>query len=171
MKNRVLILLASLLLISCQSDTGDKVLPESQRKEMESAVINRFHAMIKYAEAGELENILMYFEPSGPGSYIDRSTRYASLQDMMDNLRATWRIRKQDYGVPVTNLYVLSADYVLVTSSSLLQTTTRDGIVYQPRPWSVSMLWLLKDGEWMIHSFHQSDGELKPVDDNQPVKK
>jgi len=171
MKNLIPAAIALLLLISCRSDNRDQIVPELQRKEIESSVINRFHEMIKYAEAGELENMLMYFEPSGPGSYIDRGTRYASLQDMIDNLRATWRIRKQDYGVPVTNLYVLSTDYVLVTSSSTLQTTTRDGIVYQPRSWSVSILWMLKDGEWMIHSFHQFDGDLKPVEDNQSVKK
>ena len=161
-----------LLLTSC-SGPGDHPAPvsEEQRKEIESAVINRFNAMIMYAEAGELENILMHFEPSGPGSYIEGGTRYAALQDMMLNHRATWKVRKQDYGIPVTKVHVLSPDYALVTSSSTLNTTTRENVVFQPRPWSVTTLWMLKDGQWFIHSFHQYEGEAKPVDQDQPVKK
>jgi hypothetical protein len=159
------------VLLNCGSNDSSEAVQESQQKQIESAVINRFHAMIKYAEAGELENVLKYFEPSGPGSYIDRGTRHTSLQDMIDNLRATWRIRQQDYGVPVTKLYVLSPAYVLLTSSSTLNTTTRDGVVFQPRPWSVSILWMPKDGEWMIHSFHQFEGDMKPVEESQPAKK
>ena len=170
MRNLYLLLIVFVLSGCGSNDTSDAV-PEPQRKQIESAVINRFHEMIKYSEAGELENVLKYFEPSGPGSYIDRGTRHASLQDMIDNLRATWRIRKQDYGVPVTKLYVISPVYVLLTSTSTLNTTSRDGVVFQPRPWSVSILWMIKDGAWVIHSFQQFDGDMKPVEENQPAKK
>lgn len=165
--------LFALTLVNC-SDPEPGALPvsENQRKKIESAVINRFHAMIKYAEAGELENILMHFEPSGPGSYIDLGTRYTSLQDMMDSYRATWRVQKQDYGVPDTKIYVLSSAYALVTSSSVLNTTNKDGITFQPRPWSVSTLWMLQDGQWFIHSFHQFEGDAKPVEqEEEPAKK
>lgn len=159
-------------LINC-SDPGPGASPvsENQQKEIESAVINRFNAMIKYAEAGELENILMHFEPSGPGTYIDRGTPYTSLQDMMDNYRATWKVQKQDYGIPTTKVYVLSSEYALVTSSSVLNTTNREGVIFQPRPWSVSTLWMLQDGEWFIHSFHQFEGDEKPVEQEEPAKK
>src|SRR5687768_12969567 len=145
----------SVSLTSC-SGPGHPPSPvtEEQRKQIESAVINRFNAMIKYAEAGELENILMHFDPSGPGSYIDGGIRYATFQDMVDNYRAIWKVKNQDYGIPVTKMYVLSTNAVLVTSSSTLNTTNREGVTYQPRPWSVTTLWVLKDGQWLIHSFH-----------------
>lgn len=108
--------------------------------------------------------MLTHFDASGPGTYIDNGTQYTSLQDMMDNYRATWKIKKQDYGVPETKVHVLSPDFVLVTSSATLNTTSREGITFQPRPWSVSTLWTLKEGEWLIHSFHQHGGDLKPVE-------
>lgn len=161
-----------LSLTSCSGPGHDPTpVSEGQRKEIESAVINRFNAMIMYAEAGELENILMHFEPSGPGSYIEGGTRHAGLPDMMLNYRATWKVRKQDYGIPVTKVHVLSPEYALVTSSSTLNTTTRENVVFQPRPWSVTTLWMLKDGQWFIHSFHQYEGEARPVEQDQPVKK
>lgn len=162
----------ALTFINCSDDSSSaSPVSENQRKEIESAVINRFNAMIKYAEAGELENILMHFEPSGPGSYIDRGSGYTSLQDMMDNYRATWKVQKQDYGIPITKVYVLSSQYALVTSSSVLNTTNRDGVIFQPRPWSLSTLWMLQDGEWFIHSFHQFEGDAEPVEQEPPAKK
>lgn len=163
--------LAVVFLISCACGDSAEVsdLGEKQRKEIESAVINRFNAMMKYSEAGELENILMHFDPSGPGSYIDGGIRYNTYQDMVDNYRAVWKIRRQDYGIPVTKMYVLSSNAVLVTSSASLNTTNRDGIVFQPRPWTVTTLWTLKGGTWLIHSFHQFEGELKPVEEPKPA--
>lgn len=154
-----------LLLIQCSKSDGDAgMLRENERTQIHSAVINRFNAMMKYSEAGELENILMHFDTSGPGSYIDNGTQYRSLQDMMDNYRATWKIEKQDYGVPATKVYVLAPDFALVTSSATLNTTSRDGITFQPRLWSVSTLWTFKEDQWVIHSFHQYSGDLKPVE-------
>jgi hypothetical protein len=66
---------------------------------------------------------------------------------------------------------VLSTNAVLVTSSSTLNTTNREGVTYQPRPWSVTTLWTFNDGEWRIHSFQQFEGELKPVEVASPEKK
>ena len=169
---RILFLLLILLSTSCSgpNDNGSLV-PEEQRKQIESAVINRFHAMIKYSEAGELENVLMHFDPSGPGSFIEGGVRYASLEEMFVHYRATWKIRQQDYGIPVTNIHVLSPKFVLVTSSSTLNTTSRDNVTFQPRRWSVSTLWTLKNGAWFIHSFHQFEGDAKPIEKDQPEKK
>ena len=154
-----------LLLVRCSKSAGEAgQLPEDRRKQIHSAVINRFNAWIKYSEAGELENMLTHFDASGPGTYIDNGAQYVSLQDMMDNYRATWKIKKQDYGVPATKVHVLSPDFALVTSSATLNTTSREGITFQPRPWSLSTLWTMKEGEWLIHSFHQHAGDLKPVE-------
>ena len=168
---RLIVFLICLCFIGC-SDPGPDVpgMSDNKQKRIESDVVNRFHAMIKYSEAGELENVLMHFDPSGPGSYIDNGTQYPSLQDMIDNYRATWKVQKQDYGIPLTKLYVLSRDFVLVTSSSTLNTISRDNITFQPRPWSVSTLWTHKDGQWWIHSFHQFAGEPKPVEEAEPAK-
>ncbi|MEX1241742.1 MAG: hypothetical protein WEB30_18615 [Cyclobacteriaceae bacterium] len=168
MKNSFAFFLFSVLvstLTGC-SDPEQEItgLTEEQRRKMQSDVINRFHAVIKYSEAGELENVLDHFDPSAPGIYIDGLTRYASLDDMILNYRATWKIAKQDYGIPETKIFVLSPVYVLVTSSSTITTTNRDGTAFQPRLWSLSTLWILKDGQWLIHSFHQNSGELKPVE-------
>ena len=161
----VISLAAVVLLAACsQGPDGTPQLPASDEREITSSVINRFNAMIKYSEAGELENVLMYFDPAGGGSYIDRGTRYTTLQDMIDNYRATWKIKSQDYGIPDTKVHVLSRDFVLVTSSSTLNTTNRDGVSFQPRPWTITTLWTLKDGEWLIHSFDQFDGDLTPVE-------
>ena len=163
--------LISLYLVACSDSSPDVPgVSDKQRKEMESAVINRFNAMIKYSEAGELENVLMHFDPSGPGSYIDNGTQYPSLQDMVDNYRAIWKVQKQDYGIPETKLHVLSRDFVLVTSSSTLNTISRDNVTFQPRPWSVSTLWTYKDGQWLIHSFHQYAADPKPVEEPEPPK-
>ena len=112
----------------------------------------------------------MHFDPSGPGSYIDNGTQYTTLQDMIDNYRATWKVQKQDYGIPLTKLYVLSRDFVLATSSSTLNTVSRDNVTFQPRPWSISTLWIYKDGQWLIHSFHQYAADPKPVEEAQPPK-
>lgn len=152
-------------LAACDDPADDgSPLTERERKKLHSEVINRFHAMIKYAEAGELDNILMHFDPAGGGVYIDGLTRYKNLDDMMVNLRATWKVGKQDYGIPETQVVVVSRQYAWVASSSTLNTANRDGTVFQPRPWSLSTLWVKKDGEWFIHSFHQSAGDLKAVE-------
>ncbi len=157
-----------LVLARCSKSSGGAGhLSEEQRKQIHSAVINRFNAMIKYSEAGELENMLMHFDGSRPGTYIVNGTPYPSLEDMMDHYRATWRIQKQDYGIPVTQVFVLSPDFALVTSSASLNTTNRGGITFQPRPWSVSTLWTFKEDEWLIHSFHQHAGDLKPVEQDE----
>ena len=161
----VISLAALVSLAACsKGPNGNAHLTESEERVIKSSVINRFNAMIKYSEAGELENVLMHFDPAGGGSYIDRVTRYATLQDMIDNYRATWKIKSQDYGIPHTEVHVLSREFVLVTSSSTLNTTNRDGVTFQPRPWTITTLWTLKDGEWLIHSFDQFDGELAPVE-------
>lgn len=154
-------------LIAC---SGDSHLSDNQRQQIHSDVINRFNAMIKYSEAGELENVLMHFDSAGTGSYIDNGVQYSSLDDMFVNYRASWKIQKQDYGVPLTKVYVLSQESALIASSTTLNTTHRDGVVFQPRPWSVSTLWTLKDGEWVIHSFHQYAGDLKPVEQEALTK-
>ena len=172
MKSSFAFLLFSILvsnLTGC-SDTELEMagVTEPQRRRIQSDVINRYHAVIKYSEAGELENMLTYFDPEGPGIYIDGTTRYTSLDDMMVNSRATWKVAKQDYGIPVTMTFVLSPVYVLVNSSSTLTTTYRDGTAFEPRPWSLSTLWLLKDGQWLIHSFHQNSGEMKKVEVEAP---
>mgnify|MGYP001298711453 CR=1 FL=1 len=167
MLDRSVLIFLLLTLIRCSEyDSSTAQVPESLRKQIESDVINRFHAMIKYAEAGELENILKHFDPEGPGSYIDGPTRFASLQEMVVHYRATWQVARQDYGVPDTKIHVLSPTHVLLTSTSTLNTTRRDGVIFQPRPWAVSTLWVLKEGEWFIHSFHQFEGDLKPVEQN-----
>ena len=159
------------LFVSCSDPDPDVPgVSDNQRKRIESDVINRFNAMIKYSEAGELENVLMHFDPSSPGSYIDNGTQYPSLQDMIDNYRATWKVQKQDYGIPLTKLYVLSRDFVQVTSSSTLNTISRENVTFQPRPWSVSTLWMQKDGQWLIHSFHQHAAEPKPVEEPEAPK-
>jgi hypothetical protein len=88
------------------------------------------------------------------------------LQEMVVHYRATWQVARQDYGVPDTKIHVLSPTHVLLTSTSTLNTTRRDGVIFQPRPWAVSTLWVLKEGEWFIHSFHQFEGDLKPVEQN-----
>lgn len=167
---RYFFLVAGIVLAGCSDSAPDASgLSEAQRKEIHSAVVNRFHAMIKYAEAGELDKILSHFDQSGPGTYIDGPTRYNNFEDMAVNLRATWKVQKQDYGVPDTKIVILSPAYVLITSSTTLNTTNRDGTVFQPRAWYLSTLWMLKDGEWVIHSFHQSGGELKPVEVKPPA--
>ena len=145
-------------------DRRDSDVAESEREEITSAVINRFNAMIKYSEAGELENIFMHFDPDGPGTYIDNGLQYASLEDMLVNYRATWKVLKQEYGIPVTKVYVLSADFALVTSSSTIVTTLRDGVTFEPRRWALTTLWTLKDDQWVIHSFDQFLGEGVPVE-------
>jgi len=173
MKNSFAFFLFSILVSSltgCSDpDLALTGLTEDQRKKIHSDVINRFHAMIKYAEAGDLENILGHFDPSGPGIYIDGTTRYTSLDEMMLNYRAIWKVTKQDYGIPDTKVFVLSPTYVLISSSSMISTTNREGTVFQPRTWSLSTLWVLKDGQWVIHSFHQNAGELKPVEVTPPA--
>lgn len=159
---------ALLCIAGCSETAEEKAgVSEQQRTRIESAVINRFNAMIKYSEAGELENVLSHFDETGPGSYIDGGTRYRSYQDMVDYYRAIWQIKKQDYGIPDTRVYVLSPNFVLVTSSSVITTTTRAGIVFQPRAWSVTTLWMLKDGEWKIHSFQQFLPEGVPVEEKE----
>lgn len=173
MKNSFAFFLFSLL-VSVVTGCGDADqeatgLTEEQRKQIESDVINRFHAMIKYTEAGELENILEHFDPSGPGIYIEGTTRYTSLEEMLVHLRATWKIKTQDYGVPDTKVFVLSPTFTLVSASSTINTTNRDGTVFQPRQWTLSTLWLLRDGQWLIHSFHQASGEMKPVEVTPPA--
>ena len=155
----------------CENEPDVSGLTSGQRKEIESAVINRFNAMIKYAEAGDLENIFSHFDHSGTGSLIDGGTRFPTLQDMMDSFRPTWKVKSQDYGIPDTKIIVLSPSFVYVSSTSIINTTTRDGVVYQPRPWSVSTVWILKDGQWQIHSFHQFSGEAKPVEEKKPEDK
>lgn len=139
-------------------------LSDPELKEIQSAVINRFNAMIKYAEAGELENMLQYFDPSGPGSYIDGGKRFATLDDMLVEYRAGWKVKSQDYGIPETKMYVLSRKFVSVTSTAVIQTTNREGVVFRPRPWAVSTLWMRNNGEWQIHSFHQYAADPVPVD-------
>lgn len=165
------IIFVAVTLAGC-SDSSDRIgnVSDNERKQIHSDVINRFNAMIKYSEAGELENVLMHFDPSGAGTYIDNGVQYSSLDDMFVNYRATWKIQKQDYGIPLTKVYVLSRESALITSSATLSTTQRDGVVFKPRPWSVSTLWTLKDGEWFIHSFHQHSGDLKPVEEEGPDK-
>ena len=157
-------------LTSCSDAGDDSNFSDEQRQQIHSDVINRFNAMIKYLEAGELENVLMHFDSAGPGTYIDNGVQYSSLDDMFVNYRATWKIQKQDYGVPLTKVYELSRESAFITSSTTLSTTHRDGVVFQPRLWSVSTLWTLKDGEWFIHSFHQYSGDLKPVEQKEPEK-
>lgn len=161
--------LAVVVACSNSSEEGANI-SDTERQQIQSDVINRFNAMMKYAEAGELENVLMHFDPSGDGTYIDNGAQYSSLDDMFVNYRATWKIQKQDYGVPLTKVYVLSRESALITSSTTLSTTHRDGVVFQPRPWSVSTLWTLRDGEWFIHSFHQYAGDLKPVEQEALTK-
>lgn len=167
----IVFLLLLTILIAC-ADGGDEAgnLSDKQLQQIQSDVINRFNAMIKYAEAGELENVLMHFDPAGVGTYIDNGVQYSSLDDMFVNYRATWKIQKQDYGVPMTKVYVLSQESALIASSTTLNTTHRDGVVFQPRPWSVSTLWTLREGEWFIHSFHQYAGDLKPVEQEALTK-
>lgn len=160
-------LLSTLTSIRCTESSNTM---EDQHPQIHSAVINRFNAMIKYAEAGELENVLMHFDASGPGTYIENGVPYTTLEDMLVHYRATWKIQKQDYGVPLTKVYVLSPESAFVISSATLNTTHRDGVIFQPRPWSLSTLWTLKDGEWFIHTFHQYAGELKPVEQEAPPK-
>jgi hypothetical protein len=155
-----------LILTACVSDEADIAdISDPELKEIQSAVINRFNAMIKYAEAGELENMLQYFDPSGPGSYIDGGKRFPTFQDMVDEYRATWQIKKQDYGIPETKMSVLSRKFVSITSTAVVQTTSREGIVFRPRPWSVSTLWIRNDDdEWQVHSFHQYAADPVPAD-------
>lgn len=159
----VLVLLSLVSACSDRSDAG-RGLTRDERRTVESEVINRFHGMIKYAEAGELENILMYFAPSGPGTYVDGGIRHPSLEEMMVHYRGVWTVKSQDYGVPDTRVYVVNRDFALITSSSTLRTVNREGVEFQPRPWSVTMLWTRIDGEWFVHSFQQYEGELKPVE-------
>jgi hypothetical protein len=143
------------------------VVSEEETKAITSAVINRFNEMIKYSEAGELENVLKYFDPEAEGSYIDGGTRYASFQDMADSYRATWKVLKQDYGVPGTKVIVLSSGFVLVTATSVLNTTHSGDVVFRPRPWSVTTLWHRKGDDWFVHSFHQFTGELVKVKEEE----
>ena len=163
------LLVFSLFMAGCSDRAQDDPsgLSEDERKEIESDVINRFNAMIMYAEAGELENVLSHYDSSGPGTYIDGPVRYTSFQEMLETYRATWKITKQNYGIPATKLFVLSPNYVWISSASTITTITREGVTYQPRPWNISTLWVLKDGQWLIHSFHQFSGELKPVGEEE----
>src|SRR5688572_3126229 len=111
--------IAALFFVCCGDNAQDASgLNARQRKEIESAVINRFNAVIKYAEAGDLENIFSHFDPSGTGSLIDGGTRFPTLQDMMDSFRPTWKVKSQDYGIPDTKIIVLSPSYVYVSSTS-----------------------------------------------------
>jgi hypothetical protein len=161
--NRCLLLLC--VLCGCSGSTGDaSSLSEGERREIQSAVINRFNGMIKYSEAGELENVLKYFDASADGSYVDGATRYASFQDMSDTWRATWQVQKQDYGVPDTKIVILSSDFVMVTATSTLSTTNRSSVVFRPRPWSFTTVWHRKDAQWFIYSFHQFSGDLVKVE-------
>jgi hypothetical protein len=161
-------LLSVIAFVSCTG--GDDQIPgltAQQRKKIESDVTNRFNAMIKYSEAGELENVLSHFVPSGPGTYIDEGTRHASLEEMLGLYRATWRVRSQDYGTPDTRVYVLSPAFAVVTSSSTLTTVNREGVEFEPRPWTITTLWTLNEGEWQIHSFQQFSGPAKPVEQEE----
>jgi hypothetical protein len=166
--NQVLVLFCLLfLLASCSADPSS--LSDQQRKQIQSNVINRFNAMIKYAEAGELENVLLYFDDASPGSYIDGGTRYQTLTDMMVDFRATWKIKIQDYGVPDTKIHILSPEFVAITATSILRTTHRDGVTFQPRQWALTTLWVCKDGDWLIHSFHQFSADPKPQQTKKPA--
>ena len=168
MRRTVCLLFWLILLSACSGPDNDRSgLTDRQRRQIESDVINRFNAVIKYAEAGELENMLAYFDASGPGTYIEDGTPYASFQYMVDNYRATWKIRNQDYGVPSTRVFALSRDFVFITSSSVINTTTREGVSFQPRRWAVSTLWTFTDGEWLIHSFHQYTEQGVPVEEKE----
>ena len=164
MKPALTTLLFFLLACSSCSTDVDSDAPSSEG-QIRSDVINRFHGMIKYAEAGELENFLSYFDPAGPGSYVDGNHRYTSFDEMAGEWRATWKVLKQDFGEPVTDVQILSDRFVLIVSSSAVATRHRDGVSFQPRPWSVSILWHKRDGEWLIHSFHQASGALVAIEE------
>jgi hypothetical protein len=153
-----------------QSVRNGAGIDEKEKKEIQSAVINRFNGLMKYAEAGELENVLMHFDSAGPGSYIDGGMRFQTLQEMVDYYRANWRVEKQDFGIPDTKMFVLSPQMVLVSSTATLHTTLRGGIQYQPRPWSVTTLWKWKGDQWQIHSWHQFSGEPKRVEEKKDDK-
>ncbi|HEX8039475.1 MAG TPA: DUF4440 domain-containing protein [Chryseosolibacter sp.] len=160
----------ALILACCSPSVRDaSSMEEGERMEIQSAVINRFNEMLKYAEAGDLESLLKYFDRSSDGSYIDGATRYATFDEMAGAWRATWKVAKQDFGVPDTKVLILSSEFVLVTAVSSLTTINRDGAVFRPRLWSITTLWQLKGGQWQVHSCHQFTGEAVRAEEKQPV--
>jgi len=74
--------------------------------------------LIRYASTGDINNSLIMFDQSGPGSYIDGYTRYKSLKDVFDTYRANWTVAKQDFGNPATKVIVLSPEFALASSTS-----------------------------------------------------
>lgn len=158
-------LFACLMFQDCSNPPEERSrISENETKEITSAVINRFNEMIKYSEAGELENVLKYFDAEADGSYIDGGTRYASFQEMADSYRAGWKVLKQDYGIPDTKVVVLSSEFALVTATSVLNTTHSGTVVFRPRPWSITTLWHRKGDQWLVHSLHQFSGDLVPLE-------
>ena len=152
---RFLTFLLGFFLVSCSNHKDAAKLDDKTINEIETAISQRFDELIRYASTGDINNALMMFDQSGAGSYIDGYTRYKSLQDVLDTYRANWTVAKQDFGNLATKVIVLSPEFALASSTSNVSWTDTSGISYKPREWSFTSIWVLKDGKWQIHSYHQ----------------
>ncbi len=162
---KFLTLIFGFILVSCSQPVQDTSKLDDQRiKEIESEVMKKFNELVMYAEAGDLEKALTLFDHSGQGSYIDGPRLYKSFQEVLYSYRANWDFVKQDFGNPETKIIVLSPSIALVSSASNVSSVNKSGISFKPSPWSMSSIWILKDGKWQIHSYHQFISEGIPED-------
>ena len=162
---KFLSLIFGFILLSCSQPAQDASrLDDNRIKEIESAVLKKFDELVTHAEAGDIEKVFSMFDQSGQGNYIDGPWRYRSFQDLLDNYRANWDVVNQDFGQPDVKVIVLSPNFALISSTSNVSSTSKSGKSYKPSPWSMSSIWILKDGQWQIHSFHQFSSERRPED-------
>ncbi len=135
---------------------GSPNVPADQQKAIEKAVLE-VHAKIAEAEKNrDMDKFFSFIVDFDKGCIIQDGTLFKTRKEALDVVKAGFQgLSKVERKYDQTYVTVISPEAALVTGTGTVSVTTSDGQTLGG-PFAVSMVFVVRDGQWKLLQGHYS---------------
>jgi len=152
MKAAAILTLAALL-SACQADGQ---MNDSERAEIEKAVLETHSEIEKAAQTLDLEKLYAFVLENDKGSQVQDGRIILTRKDALDSTKQGMQgLKSVDYDLEQQHVTVLSSTAALLVADGTTTAVTDKGRSFSVR-FAQSVLFVLRDGEWKVLHAHRS---------------
>ena len=152
-------ILALLVCISLvwASQGPEQPMTEAQRSAIEKAVLEANARMTQASNGLDVDKFFAFILDSDKGSVIQDGTLFKTRAEALETVRAGFQaVSKMDRRYDQTYVTVISPQVALLCGTGSSTATLSDGRTLMSSPFAVSLVFVLRDGQWKVLHGHYS---------------
>ncbi len=130
--------------------TGDK-------EAMEKAVLEANSRMTQADNSLDAEKFFAFILDSDKGPIIQDGRLFKTRAEALESVRTSFQqVTKIERKYDQTHVTILSSDVALLSAAGSYTATLFDGQTVMGGPFALSLVWVLRDGQWKVLHGHYS---------------